>query len=119
MTELYADPSALHSEVQSIAAFGPNEIKGVVKVSFQDAKDLVTQLIHEVPDELDFYQWRELLDLADEIIIQYWLNSLDKICAPCQNSSEDKDCTLCRVYNDIKNIRSVTATELFGRKITS
>ena len=54
MTELYADPRALHSEVQSIAAFGPDEIKGVVKVSFQDAKDLVTQLIHEVPDELPY-----------------------------------------------------------------
>lgn len=119
MTELYADPRALHSEIESITTFGPNEIKGVVKVSLQDAKDLVTQLIHEVPDELDSYQWQDLLNLADEIIIQYWLNSLDKVCVPCQTSSEDKDCTLCRVYNDIKNIRSVTATELFGRKITS
>lgn len=115
MTELYADPRTPYSEVESITAFGPDEIKGVVKVSFQDAKDLVTQLVHETPHELDNRQWAELIDLANEIIIQNFLNIADGTCMSCQSGSgwSDEKCAHCRVYQDVRKSRVVKPSQLF------
>lgn len=119
MIEIYADPGAQNTTIENIAAHSPGEVNGVIRVSFEDAKNMMLDMLHSASNEISLNQRKELLILADEIIIQNFLNLADGACMSCQSGSgyTDERCAHCRVYEDVKRCYDVTASELFSQRM--
>ena len=94
-------------------------MNGVIRVSFEDAKNMILDMLHSASNEISLNQRKDLLILADEIIIQNFLNLADGACMSCQSGSSytDERCARCRVYEDVKRCYEVTASELFSQRM--
>ena len=119
MIKIYADPGAQNTIIENITARGPGEVDGVIRVSFEDAKNMMLDMLHSTSNEISLKQRKELLILADEIVVQNFLNLADGACMSCQSGSSytDERCAPCRVYEDVKRCREVTASELFSQRM--
>ena len=119
MIKIYADSGAQNTTIENITARGPREVDGVIRVSFEDAKNMMLDMLHSTSNEISLKQRKELLILADEIVVQNFLNLADGACMSCQSrpSYTDKRCARCRVYEDVKRCREVTASELFSQRM--
>lgn len=119
MIEIYADLGAQNTTIENIAARGPGEVNGVIRVSFEDMKNMILDMLHSASNEISLNQRKELLILADEIVVQNFLSLADGACMSCQNGSgyTDERCAHCRVYEDVKRCYDVTASELFSQRM--
>ena len=119
MIEIYADPIEQNTSIENITAHGPGEVNGVVRVSFEDAKNMMLDMLHSASDEISLNQWEDLLILADEIIVQNFLNLADGTCMSCQSGSgyTDERCAHCRVYKDVKRCREISASKMFSQRM--
>ena len=66
MIEIYADPGAQNTTIENIAAHSPGEVNGVIRVSFEDAKNIMLDMLHSASNEISLNQRKEFLILADE-----------------------------------------------------
>lgn len=119
MIEIYADPIEQNTTIENITARGPGEMNGVIRVSFEDAKNMMLDMLYSASNEISQSQWNELLALANEIIVQNFLNLADGTCMSCQVSPDytDERCAHCRVYKDMQRCREVTASKLFSQRM--
>ena len=119
MIKIYADPGAQNTTIENITTRGPGEVDGVIRVSFEDAKNMMLDMLHSTSDEISLNQWKELLILADEIVVQNFLSLANGACMSCQRRSNytNERCARCRVYEDVKRCHEVTASELFSQRM--
>ena len=119
MIEIYADPMEKNTTIENLTAREPGEMNGVIRISFQDAINMMFDMIHSASNEISQDQWITLLELADEIIVQNFLSIADGTCMSCHSGSgyTDERCAHCRVYKDIKRCREVTASEMFSQRM--
>ena len=119
MIKIYADPGAQNTAIENITARGPGEVDGVIRVSFEDAKNMMLDMLHSASNEISLNQRKELLILADEIVVQNFLSLANGACMSCQSRSNytNERCARCRVYEDVKRCHEVTASELFSQRM--
>lgn len=118
MIEIYADPMEKNTTIETLTACDPGEMNGVIRISFQDAINMMFDMIHSTSNEISQDQWVTLLELADEIIVQNFLSIADGTCMSCHSGSDytDERCQHCRVFKDVQRSRSVIASALFRQK---
>ena len=119
MIKIYADSGAQNTTIENITAHSPGEVNGVIRVSFEDGKDMVLDVLESTSEEISVNEWKGLLILADEIVVQNFLSLADGACMSCQSRSNytDERCARCRVYEDVKRCHEVTASELFSQRM--
>ena len=87
MIEIYADPVEKNTTIENLTAREPGEMSGVIRISFQDAINMMFDMIHSASNEIGRDQWATLLELADEINVQNFLSIADGTCMSCQSGS--------------------------------